>query len=157
MQEQGLLELVAKPVTQPLTSLSVPDCQMSWASPLGLMIGCVSAPSLPQLLDRATAIMQISSDMATSLGIELSYGPAKTCILVAQQRSPIAKHMQDMHRDLPDVLHVHDRLRQEWFPLQIVATYKHLGCILTADRCAKPEILYRASKAAAVTKALSYN
>ena len=155
VRARDLGEAITGPRTEPLTRLEVPKF-LGFASWADDCMRCLSAPSVDVLLQRAHDVAQISLEMASSLGIELSFGPAKTCLLVSQQRSPVARLCATHPLEVPEVVPVYDRLRQEVFQLEVVAAYRHLGCILTADQSVQPEVLFRASQAYAVTKALAH-
>ena len=126
---------------------------ISWADDC---LRAATAPTLPAVISRTAAIMQRSIEMATALGIAFSYSPAKTCVLLPPCRSPVAHLLADGPPGVPEAISVPNSLDGTFVQVPVVDAYKHLGCVLVADRMPGPEIRYRLAQAQSVSRPLAF-
>ena len=157
LAEQGLEEVLPPVRTQPLTLMPQPSKVLGFASWADDCLRCASATSLEQVLEKTVAILQVSMEVAASLGIELSFGASKTCVLLSEQRDPAARlASDDPAGQAPDQLSVLNRLTNEAVSVSVVAAYKHLGCVVTSNMMPTAEIDYRFGQARSVSRPLAY-
>ena len=140
----------------PLTRLAASSPHLGFLSWADDCLQCRSAPTVSAVLHKAVSVLQITSEVASSLGISFAYASTKTCVMLPARKSPHARLLaaaapQD---EVPTTVQFWDSVSGSNVLVQIVDVYKHLGCVLTADRAPRAEVLYRYSQAVAVARPL---
>ena len=158
LQEAHLEEALPAFRSAPLTGACVPGGVLGFLSWADDCMRGVSAATVPQVLDKVTAVLSFTMEIATSLGIAFSCGPTKTCVMLPALRSPRARAAVSGTEagGVPRELLVPNRLTQETVQVGVVAAYKHLGSVLTADMSPYAEVAYRHSQALSVSRPLGY-
>ena len=157
LQQRGMQAQLPAPRTSPVTGLHRVRKTLGFLSWGDDCLQCHMADRLAAVLAVAKQVLQVSIDVAASLGILFSFAPTKTCIMVPRQRSPLAQIAADVPLLLQEdaSVNVHSEVLNETYSVQIVPVYKHLGCVLTCDRASRSEILFRHAQAVAVARPLA--
>ena len=109
---------------------------------------------LPNLVARTRKTVSVLATHASSLGMEVKFGPDKTAVLLPAELIARRGDLLDRQDDGTLGIRVEDAVTGHTHFLPAVHTYRHLGGILTSDSNPTPDLHYRFSQSMSVVKPL---
>ena len=88
--KHGALEEIPTLKGEPLTQLPSPPPHLGCASWWTIASAAKTDKSHGEVIAKVCGVLRVSMEIASSLGIAFAFGTTKTCLMLFEQRSPVA-------------------------------------------------------------------